>query len=200
MYFKLFLDLEEELERTKEELIKCRKDLQTREANRFTFQTFIESMKRDIQSGEKPACPTCSRGFKNKPEAESLIEDLQEEIDKIPSKVKSLKDRVEKNETKVETLQLMLPKKQQLKEIQLEMKEKGAAIQTLDRDVKKIQRNVELNEQSLEEVGQKVDLCDELREDVFNMDRLNREVKDLKKCIKELTSENQDIQVFLYIN
>ena len=61
----------------------------------------------------KPCCPTCNRAFEKDSEVKSLIEDLEGEIKKIPSKVQSLQAKLKRALVKQDKLQALLPDKKQ---------------------------------------------------------------------------------------
>ena len=83
-------DLETELAKCKDRLDELRKELQVKEAGRFTYKELLERMKK-MQS---PQCPTCHRGFKEKAEAEELAKNLENMIREIPHKVRNLEKKV----------------------------------------------------------------------------------------------------------
>ena len=85
-------DLDEELAKVKEDLEIARKELQVKEAGKFTYRDMIKKM----QQMDCPACPTCNRAFIKKDEADELMADLEELIGSIPNKVKSLQTKVRK--------------------------------------------------------------------------------------------------------
>jgi chromosome segregation ATPase len=83
-------DLASELAGVREQLELARRELQVKEAGRFTYREMLERMGRMA----RPACPTCSREFLAKTEAEELRRDLEAMIEDIPRKTKSLEDKV----------------------------------------------------------------------------------------------------------
>lgn len=98
-------DLNEEIRKVKENLEKSRKELQVKEAGKYTYREMIERMQRM----ECPACPTCNRAFIKKDEATELISELEELISLIPGKVKNLETKVKNLQGKLETLQKIRP-------------------------------------------------------------------------------------------
>jgi len=74
----------------REELELARRQLQVKEAGKFTYREMVERMGKMA----RPACPTCNREFLARTEAEELRRDLEGKIEDVPRKVKSLEDKV----------------------------------------------------------------------------------------------------------
>ncbi len=69
----------------------------------------------------KPHCPTCNRCFEKDFEAAALIQELNDEIKKIPGKVQSLQAKLKRAEVRLEKLQALLPDKKQADLIKTEV-------------------------------------------------------------------------------
>lgn len=76
-----------DLEAAKNSVAEIRDELQVKEANKHTFKGYIEKMKKTLKQ-ESQCCPTCNRNFENSQECQDVIAFLQDEIEKVPSKVK----------------------------------------------------------------------------------------------------------------
>lgn len=72
-------------------------------------------------SRSKPCCPTCSRPFEKDSEVEALLEDLESEIKKIPSKVQNLQAKLKRAVAKLDKLQSLFPDKKQSDELKREV-------------------------------------------------------------------------------
>ena len=77
-------DLEKETQEVQANLEALEKELQLKEAGKYTYSAMLNEM--DQMAG--PACPTCYRGFNHKSEAQELREQLKMWIDEIPRKLK----------------------------------------------------------------------------------------------------------------
>lgn len=185
-------DFETEMASAKQEVERTRNELQVKEANKFTYQEFIDRLKRMSTSSDcKTACPTCSRPFDTSQEVDEVIDELATEIEKIPTKVRSMRTKLEKAEARLERLQRLYPDKKQADTLQEEIEDKKAALTSLEASLKKLEEQILAEEDRLEVASMDHSVCEDVREDVFNIDRLQLEIGLLTKKVAEL-SKNQD--------
>ena len=187
------MDLEEELERTKERLDKTRLELSKKEAVKYTYAELVEKIENAFDRGVKPACPTCNRGFKHDREAAELKEDLEDEIKQNPHRVKAIKSRLEKEEEKSEKLQELRPQYKQIQDLKEDLEKKKITFAALDSDLKKSAKELKVKESKLEELNEKVNLVESLRESVVFIVKLNQEITDLNEAIDELKRNNSEL-------
>merc|ERR1711874_668426 len=182
-------DIDEELERVKEELEKGRRELQVKEAGKFTYADMLEVMSKMAA----PACPTCSREFGKKHEADELREELQEKIDAIPGKVKALENRVKQKTGQLERLQQVRPDVAALILVRKEVDEGKTKIAALERDIKKL--NGELEEEMIKINETQADMLKfkGVSDDVQMIDVLVRELRNLEDDRQEINAKAPDV-------
>ncbi len=86
--------LELALNAAKREIDEAREELSRKEANKFTYEEFINKIDRMMEKQGRTACPTCNRAFEDESEARDLQTDLREMVRKIPDRVKAIKERI----------------------------------------------------------------------------------------------------------
>jgi len=177
-------DLDEEILKLQENLELSRKELQVKEAGKFTYREMIEKM---MNMRDSPACPTCNRAFNKKQEADELISDLEELISTIPGKVKSLEVKKKNLEKKLEQLQSIRPEAHELKTVSKEIEDNVKKLETMDNELKQIQKKLEDGEEDLSITEVSSSLLKQVNEDVQLLDSLNKEVIDLQERKDELS-------------
>ena len=99
---------------------KTRNELQAKEANKFTFADFAERLTGMKENAAvKPSCPTCNRHFDTHSQVDQLVQELRQEVAKIPSKVQSIKKKLDRAQTKTDKLQELLPEKKHTDELKV---------------------------------------------------------------------------------
>merc|ERR1712141_981901 len=77
---ELSQNFEDELQSAKEEIEKTRLELEVKQANKYTFQEFIDKIDKMQISSNQSCCPTCNRNFDSKNEANEVKRDLENSI------------------------------------------------------------------------------------------------------------------------
>ena len=174
-------DLDEELSKVKENLELARRDLQVKEAGKFTYREMIEKMKQM----DCPACPTCNRAFIKKDEAKELMEDLEELIGSIPNKVKSLQTKVKKLTDRQDSLLKISPDAHLLQSLKKETEVNSRKIEEIDAEVKSIQKKLD-DDDEFEIVSNTTSILKQVNEDVQTIDNLSKEVEALRERKEEM--------------
>ena len=175
-------DLDEEIEKVTENLEKSRKELQVKEAGKFTYREMIERMQRM----DCPACPTCNRAFIKKDEATELISDLEELISLIPSKVKNLETKVKNLQRKLETLQKIRPEAHEMASLKKDVEESSSKLSLVDKDIKSLETRLEEGEEDWSIIEMQTSLLKQVSDDVQMIDNLSKEVSTLTERKEEL--------------
>ena len=190
---ELSQNFEDELQSAKEEIEKTRLELEVKQANKYTFQEFIDKIDKMQISSNQACCPTCNRNFDSKYEANEVKRDLENSIKRIPSKVQSIQNRLERLVKRCEKLQAMLPEKKQTDEMKVEVQQKKKDIASLDKAIKKSDDELSDNRDRLDVAFSDYSICDDLRDDVSKIDQLFREVSDLSTIIKDLKFKSPEL-------
>ena len=175
-------DLDEELEKVKESLEMNRKELSVKEAGKFTYREMIDKMKKM----DCAACPTCNRAFNKKDEAKELIEDLEDEIMRIPAKVKNLELNVKKFQAKLEQLQRIRPEAHELKNLVKDIEENTKKLSTLESEMKTLESRLEDGEEDWSITEVTASLIKTVSDDVQIIDSLTKELSSLSEKKEEL--------------
>jgi len=183
---------DEELARVKDEVEKTRTELQSKEANKFTFREFVgrlEAMKGS--HSVQPSCPTCHRHFEETSQVDDLIGELTREVDKIPAKVNSIQKKLDRSKRRLEQLQDLLPEKRQTDELKDKLKDIRDKVSGHDRDLKELADKVSECDDKLDVVGADYSVCDELnREEVaVRIGQLSEDSLATKAQIADLEDE-----------
>lgn len=150
----------------KDQVEEARKDLEAKQANKFTFQEFIEKLEGNSHRGsslafsQKPACPTCHRHFDKASEVEDLKQELQDEIRRIPSKVRSLETKLRLAQEKLETLTSLMPEKAQADEMEASIADKQAWLKNMAEETEALDVEFAIKEERLDHINSKVTLCE----------------------------------------
>ena len=174
-------DLDEELAKVKEDLEIARKELQVKEAGKFTYRDMIKKM----QQMDCPACPTCNRAFIKKDEADELMADLEELIGSIPNKVKSLQAKVRKHTERQDSLLKISPDAHLLKNLKKEIEDNGKKIMAIDSEIKSLNKKLD-DDEDLDLVSNTASILKQVSEDVQSIDSLSKEVEALRESKEEL--------------
>ncbi len=141
-----------------------------------------------------------------------MIQDLNDEIKKIPGKVQSLQARLKRAEVRQEKLQALLPDKKQADLLKtevstakfvwfrlacgnfklfccLKISEKKLQLSQLEKGTQSMEDQLTAKEEQLEVIELDFNTCESLREDILNVDRLHLEVSTLSSRIKELRDQ-----------
>ena len=175
-------DLETETQRSKERLELATKELQVREAGKFTYREFLDSMERM----EKPACPTCQRGFHNKSEFGDLKRDLEAMIAEIPTNVEKLAKKVQAEEANYNNLQRLLPDYYAWKLVKQEISELSKQLAAVEEDVKTLSKEKQEKEETWFRTVEERDKLNIISEDVQLIDNLSRELGVLEEKKEDL--------------
>ena len=168
------------LNEAKENVASIRDELQVKEANKHSFQQFIEKMKKS------QTCPTCQRGFKNDDEVKEVIDFLKDEIEKVPQKVKFIQNRLNEAEKIQRDLEKMIPEKSACLLIRNELETKHGRIQDAQESIAKLTLELKKDGQMLEDLDEKCQAILNIRDDIVVMDNWNKEIKSLNKEIQDL--------------
>ena len=184
-------DFEMELEQAKNDVDKTRSELQSKEANKFTFKDFVSRLTMMKTSKTKPSCPTCNRNFDKSNEVDDVIEYLNSEINKIPGKVNTIQQKLNRHQTKVQQLQDLLPEKKRTDELKQELESISEKVKRLDKELKEASEKSSIVEDKLEVVSVDYSICDELIKDevVIKIDQLSCDALSLKGQIADLQDE-----------
>ena len=175
-------DLESELLKTKDSLELLRKDLQVKEAGKFTYKELLDN----LEKMSDPACPTCHRQFHEKIEAEELKADLKSLISEIPKKAQSLEKKVKKEEDRYENLQKISPDYYALKQVRQEITDKENQVKTLEEEVKELQKKKDMEEEVWTRDLEEREQLKSIAEDVQLLDNLTRELNVLNESRTDL--------------
>ena len=108
------------MDQAKADVDKTRSELQSKEANKFTFAEFADRLTgMKDNAAVKPSCPTCNRHFDHHSQVDELIQELRQEVTKIPSKVQSIRKKLDRAQAKMEQLQELLPEKKHTDELKV---------------------------------------------------------------------------------
>ena len=168
-------DLESELSNSRDKLDTLRKELQLKEAGKFTYKEFLDRMNRM----EEPACPTCNRGFHDLSESEELKRDLEAMIAEIPRKLQGLEKKVNMEEKRHQELLNISPDYHALKQTRQEIQEFTSQVSNIEKELKAMK---ERKEEKEEEWGKVMETSETLRsvaEDVQMIDTITRELTGL---------------------
>ena len=176
-----------ELDTVKADVEKTRQELQVKEANKFTFQQFIDKLKQS-DSGRKKSCPTCCRAFSNQNETNTVIDHLKEEIKKIPSKVKFIENRLKAAIDKQEKLQNLRPEKTQCAHLRDELDGKRSKVEETKESLASLKKEITETEDEIEAVSMEIMCCGNVRESVLRLDSLNKECIALEDELEELNN------------
>jgi len=180
-------ELDSELSVVADRLALLRKELQVKEAGKFTFRELLDKMEK---MGE-PACPTCNRAFQHKREAEHLKRDLLEYIDQIPGNVSSLEKSVEREETRQAALQRIAPDNHALKQARQDIEELNKQIFGLESDLKQFKSDLASKDQGWAKAAEDWQQTKNVADDVQLIDALSWELEDLvaeRQTLKEQLS------------
>lgn len=187
-------DLDEELQSTKDKLNETRHDLQVKEANKFSYGETIAKLDAMIAKGKTTSCPTCRRAFEEKIEAQELKDDLQKQIDKIPSTVRSIKDQLSQLDAKYEKLQKLHSIQEQKLEIEEEVESKRKEVSDIQSQIRNHEQALYPSESDLDKLVLKIGEQNDLREDIFKMDSLFQDQQRLKRELSDLDASNGDLR------
>ena len=171
------------LNEAKENVASIRDELQVKEANKHSFQQFIEKMKKN------QTCPTCQRGFKNDDEVKEVIDFLKDEIEKVPQKVKFIQKRLNEAEKIQHDLEKMIPEKSACLLIRNELETKHGRIQDAQESIAKLTTELKKDGQLLEDLDEKCQAILNIRDDIVFLDNLNKEIKTMSKVIHDLEQD-----------
>jgi len=177
-------DFEEEMIVSKEKIEELRKDLQSKEAGKFTFPEMLEKM----EKMSAPACPTCDRGFSHGSEAEDLKRDLQARISEIPRKVQGLEAKLRLELDRLENLQRISPDFYTLKTVKEELAEMNAQVTKLDMENKNLADQMSSKEKGWTRAQEELNNLKGVSEDVHQIDSLTREIMILMEKCDDLKS------------
>jgi len=178
-------DLESELLKSKDKLNSLTKELQVKEAGKFTYRELLENM--EMKTGT-PCCPTCNRGFQDKSEAEDLKQDLEAKIQDIPRKVEGLKKRVGDEDKRYNGLQKIAPDYHKYMEIKQVIKEIEAQTELAEKEIKQLKEGKEEFDNEFDNVSEKLEKLRSMGEDVQLIDTLTREISNLTEKQTDLQS------------
>ena len=181
-------DFEDQLHKTKDEVEKIRLELEIKQANKFTYQEFIDKINKMQLSSNTPCCPTCNRPFESPTEANDVKRELENDIKRIPSKVRSIQNKLVEKEQKRDKMQNLLPEKKLTDEMKQDVAEKRKLVINLDKIIKKTDEQLSENQDNLDVVLSDYSICDDLRDYVAQIDQLFRETSDLKYQVQNLKS------------
>ncbi|TRY63271.1 hypothetical protein TCAL_04658, partial [Tigriopus californicus] len=187
-------DLDEELQSTKDKLNETRHDLQVKEANKFSYGETIAKLEAMMAKGKTTSCPTCRRAFEEKIEAQELKDDLQKQIDKIPSKVRSIKDQLIQLDSRYEKLQKLHSIQEQRLELVGEIEKKKKEISDIQSEIRNHEQALYPSESDLDKLVLKIEEQNDLREDIFKMDSLYQDQQRLKRELADLEASNGDLR------
>ena len=182
-------DFEEQLQQTKDEVEKTRLELEVKQANKYTYQEFVDKINKMQASSSKSCCPTCNRNFDSQTEANEVKRELENDIKRIPSKVQSIQNKLQKLTKRFDEFQSLLPEKKQTEEMKNDVDEKRKTIANLDRGIKMTDQQLAENQETFEVVGTDYSVCDDLRDYVSSIDQLYRETSDISGQIKNLQTK-----------
>eukprot|EP00088_Acartia_fossae_P026344 TRINITY_DN27160_c0_g1_i1.p1 TRINITY_DN27160_c0_g1~~TRINITY_DN27160_c0_g1_i1.p1 ORF type:complete len:1165 (-),score=493.85 TRINITY_DN27160_c0_g1_i1:226-3546(-) len=169
-------DLETELAKCKDRLDELRKELQVKEAGRFTYKELLERM----QKMQNPACPTCHRRFEEKADAELLAKSLEDMIREIPHKVQGLEMKVAEQDARYHKLQKIVPEYHQHVDIKKSLQDLVTQIQNLDKDQKDLKEKTTSIEGDYERIQERSYSLSVMADDVQMIDNLLNEIKGLE--------------------
>ena len=178
-------DLESELLKSKDKLNSLTKELQVKEAGKFTYRELLENM--EMKTGT-PCCPTCNRGFQDKSEAEDLKQELEAKIQDIPRKVEGLKKRVGDEDKRYNSLQKIAPDYHKYMEIKQVIKEIEAQTELAEKEIKQLKEGKEEFDNEFDNVSEKLEKLRSMGEDVQLIDTLTREISNLTEKQTDLQS------------
>ena len=179
-------DFEEQLQLAKEEVEKTRLELEVKQANKYTYQEFINKISKMQSTSGKPCCPTCNRNFDNQAEANDVKRELENSIKRIPQKVQSIQNKLEKSTKRYDKMQTLLPEKKQTDEMKSDISDKTKAVANLDRLIRKNDEQLSDYQEQLDVALSDYSVCDDLRDYVSSMDQLFREITDGSEIIRDL--------------
>ena len=178
--------LEDKIRLSQDKIEALRKELQAKEAGKFTYVEMIEKMNK--MSG--PACPTCDRGFNLTSEAEDLKRDLQDRVDEIPRKVQGLNKKLKLESERLDSLQKIAPDYHLLKSMREELVEMNQQVNKLDVEIKNLGKDMTTKEADWTKAQEDMESLRGASEDVQQIDGLTREINvltdkrnDLKSCL-----------------
>ena len=178
-------DLESELLKSKDKLNSLTKELQVKEAGKFTYRELLENM--EMKTGT-PCCPTCNRGFQDKSEAEDLKQELEAKIQDIPRKVEGLKKRVGDEDKRYNSLHKIAPDYHKYMEIKQVIKEIEAQTELAEKEIKQLKEGKEEFDNEFDNVSEKLEKLRSMGEDVQLIDTLTREISNLTEKQTDLQS------------
>ena len=186
-------NFEEQLQQTKDEVEKTRLELEVKQANKYTYQEFIDKINKMQASSSKSCCPTCNRNFDSQTEANEVKRELENDIKRIPSKVQSIQNKLLKLTKRFDKFQSLLPEKKQTDEMKNDLLEKRKNIANLDRAIKMTDQQLSENQETFEVVGTDYSVCDDLRDYVSSIDQLFRETSDISGQITKLKTKSPEL-------
>ena len=171
------------LNEAKENVASIRDELQVKEANKHSFQQFIEKMKKN------QTCPTCQRGFNNDSEVQEVIDFLKDEIEKVPQKVRITQNRLNEARKIQSDLEKLIPEKSECLVIRNELEQKHGKIQDTQESITKLTLELKKDGKVLEELDEKCQAILNIRDDIVFFDNLNKEIKNLNKVVQDLEQD-----------
>lgn len=183
-------DLESEMIKTKDKLDSLRKELQVKEADKFSFANLLRSMD---QMKEDPACPLCLVG-KTKEEADKLKEEISKRIDDIPKSVQGLQKRVQQEDLRYQELQSISPEYYRSKELKQSIEDNTKKVSNFDKELKQLKEEKESIETEYDKVSEKTEILRSLSDDVHVVDNLTKEISSLQEELSDLHQTCPDIE------
>ncbi|KAI0981679.1 hypothetical protein GJ496_003107 [Pomphorhynchus laevis] len=162
-----------------------------------TYRKFIKRIEEQLKSESENVanCPLCFRQFTKQQECLDLIRDMKDEIKGLPKKKSSLDDDIKSCEIACERMSNLKPIIEKL-DVQTSIlsdlkKELGA----LDKEINDCRLQIIKNEQAISLTSEEMSKLDEILPDILSINRLNEEIKDLRRnqSVHELDSQRSEV-------
>uniref|UniRef100_A0A8C1P0U9 RAD50 homolog, double strand break repair protein n=1 Tax=Cyprinus carpio TaxID=7962 RepID=A0A8C1P0U9_CYPCA len=185
-------DFESDLNKLKDELEKCSKQIAMLTGATAVYSQFISQL---TEEGE-PCCPVCQRVFPSEAELQDVINDMQSKLRLVPDKLKNTEHDLKRKEHRHEEMIALKPIRQYTVELQeKELPELRNKLQHVNRDIEKLKGDTEEQETLLCTLMSEEETAKACLQDISHMDRYQLDLKDVERKIAQHAAKLQGVDL-----
>uniref|UniRef100_A0A8C2DQM0 RAD50 homolog, double strand break repair protein n=1 Tax=Cyprinus carpio TaxID=7962 RepID=A0A8C2DQM0_CYPCA len=185
-------DFESDLNKLKDELEKCSKQIAMLTGATAVYSQFISQL---TEEGE-PCCPVCQRVFPSEAELQDVINDMQSKLRLVPDKLKNTEHDLKRKEHRHEEIIALKPIRQYTVELQeKELPELRNKLQHVNRDIEKLKGDTEEQETLLCTLMSEEETAKACLQDISHMDRYQLDLKDVERKIAQHAAKLQGVDL-----
>uniref|UniRef100_A0A8C1VUC6 RAD50 homolog, double strand break repair protein n=1 Tax=Cyprinus carpio TaxID=7962 RepID=A0A8C1VUC6_CYPCA len=185
-------DFELDLNKLKDELEKCSKQIAMLTGATAVYSQFISQL---TEEGE-PCCPVCQRVFPSEAELQDVINDMQSKLRLVPDKLKNTEHDLKRKEHRHEEIIALKPIRQYTVELQeKELPELRNKLQHVNRDIEKLKGDTEEQETLLCTLMSEEETAKACLQDISHMDRYQLDLKDVERKIAQHAAKLQGVDL-----